>query len=133
MKQIIVAFFTALTVMLVLDAVWLGFMVKRFYAPRIGHLMADSVSIPPAVFFYAIYIAGLCYLAVLPAVGRGSGAPGAFLAGFVYGAVTYGTYDLTNQATLRDWPLSLTLADMAWGAMMTGTAGMIAALAAART
>ncbi|OCC22895.1 hypothetical protein MB02_14080 [Croceicoccus estronivorus] len=106
---------------LALDAVWLSQMTARFYRPAMGDMLADKPRFLAAAAFYILYITGLLVLAVLPAVKEGG--PGrAALLGAVVGLLAYGTYDLTNQATLREWPLRLTVIDMAWGTVLTSLA-----------
>jgi uncharacterized membrane protein len=109
-----------------LDAVWLSTMADRLYRPALGNLMADKFALGPAAAFYFLYVAGVVGFAVAPAVASGS-ATGALLRGAALGLVAYATYDLTNQATLRAWPWSVTLADMAWGTVATGLAAWAAA------
>ncbi|MCS0497724.1 DUF2177 family protein [Ancylobacter sp. MQZ15Z-1] len=114
-------------VLLAVDAVWLGLMASRLYRPMIGELMADRISPAPAVLFYLLYVAGVVVFAVQPALASGRWTTALMLGAFL-GLVAYGTYDLTNQATLRNWPTLITVADLAWGAVLTGisaTAGML--------
>lgn len=101
-----------------LDAVWLTTMASRLYRPALGHLMRDGFDVLPAAAFYAIYLAGVAFFAVLPA----SSSRAAALRGALFGFVAYATYDLTNQATLRDWPWIVTFADLGWGAFATACA-----------
>jgi len=104
-----------------MDAVWLSTMSSRLYKPVIGELMSGKVEMVPAVLFYLIYISGLVFFAVWPGVKSGDLGKAA-LAAAIFGLVAYGTYDLTNQATLKVWAWKLTLADMAWGAVASGIA-----------
>lgn len=120
MKTFLVAYLSCLLVMLAIDAVWLAVMSKLFYPARIGHLLADKPSFLPAGVFYLVYVAGAAALVVVPAFNDASGYLKAFLYGALLGLVAYGTYDLTNQATLKDWPPLVTLVDLAWGALLTG-------------
>ena len=122
------AWLAAALTLAVLDALWLGTMTSRFIRPAIGHLMADGVVWPAAVAFYALYVAGVVYFAVLPGVevrrvlvAAGHGAALGFLA--------YATYDLTNQATLRDWPWRMTVVDIAWGTVVTAATAAAGAAA----
>ncbi len=108
-----------------LDFVWLSQMAPRVYRPAIGEIMADQVRWGPALAFYALYVLGVTILIVLPALREGGVARAAW-SGALFGLVAYATYDLTNQATLRVWPTHLTLTDMAWGAIATGVASVIA-------
>lgn len=132
MKTTLTAAVSILLSMAALDALWLSSTLKRFYAPRIGHLMADAPVLAAAAAFYLIYAGALAVLVVVPAVQSGAEASKIFLRGALFGLACYATYDLTNQATLKAWPLSLTLVDMAWGAVLTGTAGAVAGAVARR-
>jgi uncharacterized membrane protein len=132
MKTFIASFLTALVSMLALDAVWLTAMAGRFYQPRIGHLMAGAFSLPPAVVFYLLYALGLCVFVAVPSVRERKPSGSVFLLGALFGLVAYGTYDLTNQATLKDWPLAVTLVDLAWGGCLTGTVAALSAFVVRR-
>jgi uncharacterized membrane protein len=99
-----------------LDFLWLGVVAKSFYRDAIGHLMAPSPNIPAAAAFYLLYPVGLVVFAVLPSGGDWLRA---LLLGALFGLFCYGTYDLTNLAVLKDWPVSVTLVDMAWGAVVS--------------
>ena len=101
----------ALVVFTVIDMVWLLFISKKLYKEKIGHLMADKVNIPAAAVFYLLFIAALVFFVISPAVDRQS-VLYALGAGAFFGLVAYGTYDLTNLATLRDWPVSLTVIEI---------------------
>ena len=92
-------------------------MTSRFYRPAMGELLADKPRLGVAVAFYLLYVAGLLVLAVIPAVERGS-LPRAAMLGAIAGLLAYGTYDLTNHATLRGWPWQITLVDMVWGTLL---------------
>lgn len=125
MKLFFTAYATVACAFLALDAVWLSLMGPRLYKPFLQGLLADAVRPAPAVLFYVLYITGIVIFAVLP-----SEKPAmALLRGAAFGLVAYGTYDLTNQATLRVWPVMITLADLSWGAFATGVAASLASLA----
>lgn len=130
MKIILVHFVSVIVAMLAIDSVWLNTMYSRFYQPQIGHLLADQVRYGPAAVFYVIYAAGLTILVLQPAMAAGSGVGRVFLYGAVYGLIAYATYDLTNHATLKDWPTLVTVVDMVWGTLLTGTVSVIANLVA---
>ena len=130
MKILLTAYGAAALAFLAIDAVWLSTMANLLYRPLLGDLLAPSFRLAPAVIFYAIYIAGIVFFAVRPALATGRLATAA-LNGAALGFVAYGTYDLTNQATLRDWPVIITVADMVWGTVLTASAS-IAGFAAAR-
>lgn len=121
------AYALAAAVFLVLDAIWLSLMASRLYRPAIGHLMAEQVSLPPAVLFYLLYVAGIVVFAVLPALGARRPVLAALGLGALLGLLAYATYDLTNQATLKQWPWYVTVVDLAWGAFVTGSAAAAAA------
>ncbi len=125
-RRLAAAYLATLFVFLALDAVWLGTMAPRLYQPAIGHLMAPTVDWLAAALFYPLYILGLLVFAVRPALIEGRAAP-ALRLGALFGLLAYATYDLTNQATLRDWPWLVTLADLAWGAFVSGAAAGAAA------
>jgi uncharacterized membrane protein len=123
MRTPIIAYISSLIVMGVLDAGWLSFATSRLYRPGIGHLMTDKPVVPAAVIFYLLYAAGVTYLITLPALAGGS-LGSAVTRGAVFGLIAYGTYDLTSLAILQGWPVNVTVADMIWGAVITGaTAG----------
>lgn len=104
-----------------LDLLWLGVIAKSFYNSQLGALRADDVNIPAAVVFYLIFVSGILFFAVMPGVRSGS-LWTAILYGAALGFLCYATYDLTNLATLRNWPLPLSLVDIAWGTVLTATA-----------
>lgn len=113
------------------DAVWLTLAGPRLYRPAIGPLLADRVNVGAAIAFYLIYLFGVVALAVSPALRAGHWRTAA-LSGLCLGVVAYGTYDLTNQATLRLWSTRLTLADMTWGGLLTALAAAMGYLAVRR-
>lgn len=117
----LLAYLGAGLVMGVLDALWLTTMAPRLYRPAIGELMAPKPNMVAAVAFYLVYVLGIVVLAVAPALRAGS-LTRAIGLGAVLGLVAYATYDLTNQATLRKWPLHLTITDIAWGVCLTAAA-----------
>ena len=121
--RFLIAYVAAAVVMLALDAVWLSSAIG-FYRERIGHLMAEGLRLDGAIAFYLFYIAGVVYFAVRPALAARSFRV-ALRDGAVFGFMAYMTYDLTNLATLRDWPVSVVLADIAWGTALS--AGVAAA------
>ncbi len=107
-----------------IDAVWLRTMAERLYRPEIGELMADKFRLGPAIVFYLLYIAGMLYFAVLPALQSG-GWKAALVSGAVLGLLCYATYDLTNFATLKLWSVKVTILDIIWGTILTGSAAAI--------
>ena len=126
MKTYIVAYFCFLIPMLAIDIVWLFVMSKRFYSTRIGSLLADSPRLAPAVLFYLVYAFGAAVLVVVRMVSNETGYLKTFLFGAILGVFAYATYDLTNQATLKEWPTIVTAVDLVWGGLLTGVVSIIA-------
>lgn len=118
--QFLKTYAAALPVFFAVDMVWLGLAAKGFYRSRLSHLLRDQTQWTAVLAFYLIYIAGIVFFAVRPAVLSGS-AGKALLYGVLFGFFTYATYDLTNLATLKDWPLSVTLVDICWGSVLCGS------------
>jgi uncharacterized membrane protein len=114
----------ALPVFLAIDMAWLGVVAKKFYAQRIGFLMKTDINWTAAILFYLLFIIGLVLFVIMPAVGKGSWVH-ALLFGALFGLIAYATYDLTNLATLKDWPLLVTVVDLAWGAVLAGSVSML--------
>ena len=125
MNHLIISWISALLSMLVFDGIWLSLMAKRFYAPHLGHLMAAIPNFFPAAFFYPLYSFGLAYLILVPALQGQASLLKIFFSGALFGLVTYAAYDLTNQATLKNWSTLLTLVDLTWGTLLTGTVAVI--------
>jgi uncharacterized membrane protein len=110
----------ALPIFFAADMVWLGVAAKNFYTKQIGFLMKANVNWAAAIIFYLLFLAGLVVFVISPAVERGSWMR-ALLFGALFGLITYATYDLTNLATLKDWPLALTVVDLTWGMVLAGS------------
>jgi uncharacterized membrane protein len=111
------SYLSALAVLLLADMLWLGTMSSRLYKPVLGDILLAKFSVVPAVAFYLLYPVGLVIFAISPAL-KSASLVTALQLGALFGLFTYGTYDLTNQATLRNWTTSLTLIDMAWGGVL---------------
>jgi len=103
-------------VFFVIDILWLGVVAKSFYQSKLGHLLGP-VNWPVAILFYLVFLLGLTFFATYPTVTKGVLASGVIL-GALFGFFTYATYDLTNQATLRDWPYIVTIVDILWGTFL---------------
>lgn len=116
----------AAVLFLAMDACWLTWAADRLYRPALGHLLAPGFELAPAVLFYLLYVAGMAYFAIAPAVAAGRAVLAARSGAFL-GLLAYATYDLTNQATLQGWPWAVTLADLCWGTFATGTASAMSA------
>jgi uncharacterized membrane protein len=100
-----------------IDMVWLGLVARGFYRQHLGYLLAPNPNWAAAILFYLLFVAGLLIFAVLPGLQAGSLSK-ALLLGALLGLLTYATYDLTNMATIKDWPLIVTIVDMAWGVVL---------------
>jgi uncharacterized membrane protein len=120
MPRLAVATLAAAIVMLVFDAIWLTLATPGLYRPALGELLAEPPNLVAAGAFYLLYLVGVVVFAIRPALAGGSLMHAAALGGFL-GLVAYGTYDLTNLATLRAWPVGLTIIDMVWGTLLTAT------------
>ncbi|MBT9371478.1 DUF2177 family protein [Rhizobium sp. CSW-27] len=116
-----VAYLSTAIVFFGLDFLWLGRVATGFYRSQLGDLMRERPDLVAAGLFYLVYVAGIVYFAVSPAL-AGGGLRQAALSGAILGLIAYGTYDITNLATLRNWPLAMSLVDLAWGTLLTATA-----------
>jgi uncharacterized membrane protein len=125
-KTYSIAYACFLVPMLAIDAVWLVTMSKRFYAVHLGSLMEESPRFVPAAIFYLLYALGPAVLVVVRAVNNDTNFLKVFGLGALFGLVAYGTYDLTNQATLKGWKTIVTTVDLVWGALLTGAVSIIA-------
>lgn len=114
----------ALSVFFAIDMLWLGIIAKNFYRTQIGHLMKSDVNWTAAIIFYLIFIVGLVVFVISPAVEKGSWTY-ALLFGALFGLVCYATYDLTNLAVAKDWPLLVTIVDLIWGAVLAAAVSVI--------
>ncbi len=112
-------YFVALFTFLVIDGLWLTTIAKNFYAKHLGYLMSKTPNLAAAGIFYLIYIFGMVVLVVSPALQKNS-LISAILMGALFGLCGYATYDLTNMATIKDWPLIVTIVDLIWGTFLSG-------------
>jgi uncharacterized membrane protein len=120
----LVLYFSTLALGFAIDLVWLGLMNSRFYKPQLAGLMSEKVNWVPAFLFYVLFIVGMIVLVVIPAVDKGSWLR-AMLTGGLLGMVAYATYDLTNLATLNNWPAILTVVDIAWGTVFSAAVASV--------
>jgi uncharacterized membrane protein len=104
-------------VFFVIELIWLGVVARGFYRDNLAHLLSATVNWPAAIVFYLLFIAGILYFAVLPALTEGS-VWRAVINGALFGFFTYMTYDLTNLATLPDWPIKVVVVDILWGTVL---------------
>ncbi len=120
----LLAFLIALLVFFLIDIVWLGFIAKDLYQKEIGALLKKNVNWIAAIIFYFIFIGGLVFFALRPAIQDVSFSI-ALLHGGMYGFIAYATYDLTNLATMKDWPLKITIIDLIWGTFLGASSASV--------
>ncbi len=114
----------ALPVFFAIDMVWLGLVARTFYRNQVGFLMKSDINWIAAIAFYLLFIVGLVLFVIAPAIEKNSWTH-ALLLGALFGLITYATYDLTNLATLKDWPLLVTIVDLAWGAVLAASVSTV--------
>lgn len=129
MARLAAAYVFTLIAFLAIDLVWLGIVARDFYRDAIGDLL--QVDLAVAMGFYAVYVTGIVVFAVSPADRQGRLGPAA-LYGALFGFYCYATYDLTNLATLKDWPLVVALVDIPWGTALTSASAIVGAWATRR-
>lgn len=110
------------------DLTWLGLIAKKMYADKLGYIMSPQINWLPAIVFYLLFVVGLLLMVIFPAIEKKSWTH-ALLYGLLFGLVTYATYDLTNLATLKNWPLSITIIDLLWGSFLSAATSVISFLA----
>ena len=128
MKKALIAYVATLLTFLLLDGIWLGLLMAPTYRELLGSLMLEKPLLLPAAVFYCLYVIGCVVFVVLPALSWQRAAK----LGALLGLVAYGTYDLTNWATLRDWSVQVSLTDWAWGTVATAVACTVGYLVAKR-
>ena len=125
MKTFLISYLTTTVIFLLIDIVWLSQAVPYFYQPNIGDLLREDPIILIAALFYLIYPIGVNILIVIPAL-EGRFIKKVFFNGFIFGFVAYGTYNLTNMATLTGWSIHVVLVDMLWGGILTASSATFA-------
>lgn len=121
----------ALPVFFIIDMIWLGLVAKNFYRDQIGFLLKPDVNWGAAILFYCLFIAGLILFVIEPALSKNS-LTHALVFGALFGLITYATYDLTNLATMKDWPLLVTIVDLVWGAVLASSVSVVTYLIATK-
>jgi len=118
-----IAYLVATAIFLLIDAIWLGVVAKNFYADQLGYLMADNIRFGVAAAFYAVYTIGIIVFAIKPGMSADSIS---MVAGYsaLFGFLAYGTYDFTNLATIKDWPVIVSVVDIIWGTTITTVTGV---------
>jgi len=114
----------ALPVFFLIDMIWLGVIAKNFYAKQIGFLLAPNVNWIAAILFYLLFIVGLVLFVVMPSLEIKS-LSHVIIFGALFGLISYATYDLTNLATVKNWPLLITIVDLCWGATLASSVSTI--------
>jgi uncharacterized membrane protein len=127
--QYVYVYLATVPIFFAVDMIWLGLIAKNIYREYLGYLLRDPINWSAALIFYCIFIVGLLYFAIIPALKEGS-LMHAALYGALFGFFTYATYDLTNLATVKDWPLTISLIDMAWGTVLSAVVASLSFLAA---
>jgi len=122
----------ALPVFFIIDMIWLGLVARNFYRSQIGFLMKTNINWLAAIIFYFLFIAGLVFFVLSPAIEKRN-LNYAIMAAIFYGLLTYSTYDLTNLATLKDWPVLVTIVDIIWGMILSVSVSLITYLIAIKT
>jgi len=111
-------YFATLVAFLAIDMLWLGLVARTFYRKYLGFLMAPSPNWPAAIIFYLLFVVGIVVFAVLPGLEANS-LKETLLRAALFGLIAYATYDLTNLATVKDWPLIVTIVDLIWGTVVS--------------
>lgn len=114
----------SLTVFFSIDLIWLGLIAKNLYQKHLGFLMAEQINWIAALIFYLLFIAGLVIFVITPSLEKNSWTSALWL-GALFGLITYATYDLTNLATIKNWPLLITIIDLIWGMTISATVSLV--------
>ena len=122
-KTLFLSFIFVSIIFLIIDIIWLSITVKSLYRPALGNLLNDKPVMWAAALFYIIYMLGLTLIILKPAIDNESIIQ-AFWTGAIFGIVAYGTYNLTNMATIKNWSASIVWIDMLWGGILTGFSSM---------
>jgi uncharacterized membrane protein len=125
----IILYGITLVVFFLIDITWLAKVAPKLYKSQIGHLMSPTVNVAAAAIFYLVFIGGMVFFAIQPGLETGS-ALQAMLIGGLFGLITYATYDLTNLATLKNWPVKITIIDLVWGTTLSATTTLVVFLIA---
>lgn len=128
MFKFLTSYLVVLIVMGILDFLWLGIISKDFYRNQLGHLFTDTMNWLPIILFYLFYALGVTIFLVIPIINGDLTTGKGIVLAALFGAVAYATYDLTNWATLKDWPPLVVLVDIVWGTLFTGASVYISSL-----
>ena len=131
MAYYIKLYFATLLAFFAIDMVWLGWIARTFYREQLGFLLSPDTNWVAAIIFYLLFILGILVFVVLPGLEDDS-LKTTILRAALFGLVTYATYDLTNLATVKDWPLLVTIVDLAWGTVLSIAVSCVGFLAGKR-
>ncbi|MBX9778991.1 MAG: DUF2177 family protein [Chitinophagaceae bacterium] len=123
-SKLLLSYLLTFIVFLVIDLTWLGFIAKDLYRKYLGGFLSEQVNWTAAIIFYFLFIIGIFIFTILPAVEKNS-LTSAILLGALFGFFTYATYDLTNLATLKGWPLKIVFIDIIWGTILTASVSTV--------
>lgn len=129
--KILFTYLISIAIFFAIDMVWLGLIARNFYKEKLGFILSGHVNWAAAIVFYLLYIGGILYFAVLPAL-KDSNWQTALFNGAILGLVCYATYDLTNMATINKWPLIVVIVDIVWGIILTGSVAALTYLSAGK-
>ena len=118
LKIALISYGLTLIVFLIVDLAWLGIIAKNLYSKYLGEFMTDSINWTAAIIFYLIFVAGLLIFVIYPSVEKNS-VTQVLVLGALFGIITYSTYDLTNLATLKGWPIQIVIIDIIWGSVLS--------------
>ncbi len=125
MSDFIIRYLIAGALFAVVDGIWLSFVANKLYRSQLGSLLLDKPNLPAAILFYLVFLVGLVVFVINPSVSSNDWKVALGL-GALFGFVTYATYDLTNLATLKGYPLTITIVDLIWGTVLTATVSVAA-------
>jgi uncharacterized membrane protein len=126
-KQTLAMYLITLAVFFLIDMIWLGAVARGFYRRHLGPMLSPKVNWAAAIIFYLLFIVGLLAFVIRPALAAGKPIDALFF-GALFGLISYATYDLTNLATLKDWPLAVTIVDLIWGSILGGAVSFVSAV-----
>jgi len=131
MTTFLKSYLIAVPVFFAIDMLWLGFIANNLYRKGIGFIMKDSPNWGAAIIFYLLYLTGMVFFVIQPSLEKQSWKYALFV-GMFFGFITYATYDLTNLATLKNWPVHITLIDLLWGTFLGGSVSVVTHLIASK-
>lgn len=122
--NIVKSYLVTFIVFMSIDLIWLGVVAKNLYSRELGYIMSPKPNWLAAIIFYLLFVGGIVFFVLNPALAKESWKYALFV-GMLFGFITYSTYDLTNLATLKDWPILITFVDLAWGTTLGGITAVL--------